>query len=60
MFFQVQIALARDRGSRKSTPCARSLDTVMLLMHDQGFTPLLSLAHLDEETASTFPLKIRM
>src|SRR6185437_12216560 len=26
----------------------------------QGFTPLLSLAHLDEETASTFPLKIKV
>src|SRR5712691_2637301 len=27
---------------------------------NQGFTPLLSLAHLDEETASTFPLKIKV
>ena len=26
----------------------------------QGFTPFLSLAHLDEETASTFPLKIEV
>jgi hypothetical protein len=25
-----------------------------------GFTPLLSLAHLDEETVSTFPLKIKV
>jgi len=27
--------------------------------YEQGFTPLPSLAHLDGETASTFPSKIR-
>src|SRR6266487_2666475 len=40
----------------RSPPPAFSVSEEVL----QGFTPLLSLAHLDEETASTFPLKIKV